>query len=35
MDLVLFPDVNLYAWRLLTAAFSMSLLLYGLISEGR
>jgi hypothetical protein len=34
VDLVLLPDVDLYRWRLLTAAVAMLLLLYGLISEG-
>ena len=33
VDLVLFPDVNLYRWRLITAAIAMVLLLYGLIWE--
>jgi len=32
-DLVMFPDVNLYHWRLATAAVAMILLLYGLIWE--
>jgi len=30
-DLIVFPDVDLYLWRLLTAAIAMLLLLYGLI----
>jgi hypothetical protein len=30
-DLVVFPDVNLYPWRLGTAAVAVLLLLYGLI----
>jgi hypothetical protein len=34
LDLVIFPDVNLYRWRLLTAAAAMLILLYGLIWEG-
>ena len=34
LDLVIFPDVDLYRWRLLAAAVSMLLLLYGLIWEG-
>jgi uncharacterized protein DUF5985 len=34
MDLVMLPDVNLYIWRLVTAAVAMVLLLYGLIWEG-
>ncbi|HEY2380367.1 MAG TPA: DUF5985 family protein [Terriglobia bacterium] len=33
VDLVLFPDVNLYRLRLGTAAAAMILLLYGLIWE--
>ncbi len=33
VDLVVFPDVNLYRLRLLTAAAAMLLLLYGLIWE--
>jgi hypothetical protein len=33
VDLVLFPDVNLYRLRLTTAAIAMILLLYGLIWE--
>jgi uncharacterized protein DUF5985 len=32
-DLVLFPEVDLYIYRLVTAAIALSLLLYGLISE--
>jgi fluoride ion exporter CrcB/FEX len=32
-DLNLVPDVSLYRWRLGTAAFSMLLMLYGLIFE--
>jgi hypothetical protein len=34
LDLVVFPDVNLYSWRLVTAAISMLMLLWGLIWEG-
>jgi D-alanyl-lipoteichoic acid acyltransferase DltB (MBOAT superfamily) len=34
LDLVIFPDVDLYLWRLLTAAGAMLVLLYGLIWEG-
>lgn len=34
VDLVIFPDVNLYLYRLLTAALAMLILLYGLIWEG-
>ena len=33
VDLVLFPDVDLYPLRLATAAVAMALLLYGLIWE--
>jgi hypothetical protein len=33
VDLVLFPDVNLYRVRLITAAAAMILLLYGLVWE--
>jgi hypothetical protein len=35
IDLVIYPDeVNLYRWRLLSAAIAMMLLVYGLIWEG-
>jgi Family of unknown function (DUF5985) len=34
LDLVVLPAVDLYFWRLLTAAASMLALLYGLIWEG-
>lgn len=35
LDLVIFPnEVNLYRWRLLSAAIAMLLLVYGLIWEG-
>ncbi len=34
IDLVIFPAIDLYRWRLLTAAVSMLVLLYGLIWEG-
>jgi hypothetical protein len=34
VDLVMLPNVDLYLWRLITAAVSMLLLLYGLIWEG-
>ena len=34
VDLVLFPDINLFQLRLIIAAVSMTLLLYGLIWEG-
>jgi len=33
VDLVLLPDVNLYIWRLTTAAGAMLLLVYGLVFE--
>jgi hypothetical protein len=35
VDLVLLPQVDLYPFRLLTAAASMLILLYGLIWEGQ
>ena len=31
VDLIVFPDVDLYRWRLASAALGMILLLYGLI----
>lgn len=34
LDLVIFTNVDLYRWRLVTAAASMLILLYGLIWEG-
>lgn len=34
LDLVIYPNVDLYLWRLLTAAVAMMILLYGLIWEG-
>lgn len=34
VDLVLLPNVDLYFWRLLTAAVAMMVLMYGLIWEG-
>ncbi|HJT54264.1 MAG TPA: DUF5985 family protein [Candidatus Angelobacter sp.] len=34
LDLVVFTQVDLYLWRLLTATGSMLALLYGLIWEG-
>ena len=34
LDLVTFPQVDLYIWRLLVAAIGMLLLLFGLIWEG-
>ena len=33
LDLVIFPEIDLYRWRLVTAAIAMLLLLYGLIWE--
>jgi len=35
VDLVIVPDVDLYFWRLLTAAMAAALLVYGLIWESR
>ncbi|WP_348267655.1 DUF5985 family protein [Edaphobacter paludis] len=34
LDLVVLPQVDLYVWRLATAAVATLLLLYGLIWEG-
>ncbi len=34
LDLVMLPNVDLYVWRLGTAAVAMTFLLYGLIWEG-
>jgi hypothetical protein len=34
VDLVLLPQIDLYFWRLLTAAIAMLILLWGLIWEG-
>ncbi|MFZ0706443.1 MAG: DUF5985 family protein [Candidatus Korobacteraceae bacterium] len=34
LDLIVFPAVDLYRWRLITAAVGMLILLYGLIWEG-
>lgn len=34
LDLVVFLNIDLYRWRLLTAAAAMFVLLYGLIWEG-
>lgn len=34
LDLIVWPSVDLYPWRLGTAAISMFLLLFGLIWEG-
>ena len=33
LDLVLFPEIDLYRWRLITAAIAMLTLVYGLIWE--
>ncbi|MEO8657364.1 MAG: DUF5985 family protein [Bryobacteraceae bacterium] len=35
VDLVMFPEVNLFIWRLGTAAISMGLLVYGLVWDSR
>jgi hypothetical protein len=35
IDLVIVPDVDLYRWRLVSAAAAMLLLLYGLIWEDK
>ena len=34
VDLVLLPNVDLYLWRLITAAIAMMFLMYGLIWDG-
>lgn len=34
IDLKMFPDTDLYVWRLITAAIAMLILLFGLIWEG-
>jgi hypothetical protein len=34
LDLVIFPRIDLYRWRLVTAAVSMLILVFGLIWEG-
>lgn len=34
VDLVLLPELDLYFWRLLTAAIAMMILMWGLIWEG-
>ena len=34
LDLVVYPDVDLYLWRETTAAVSMLILLFGMIWEG-
>ncbi len=35
VDLVMFPDVDLYVWRLSSAAIGMAFLLYGLIWDSQ
>jgi Family of unknown function (DUF5985) len=35
LDLVVVPNVDLYRWRLMTAALAMALLVYGLIWESK
>ena len=35
VDLVMFPSVDLYFWRLSAAAIGMALLLYGLIWDSK
>ncbi|MBI4902861.1 MAG: hypothetical protein HY820_04450 [Acidobacteria bacterium] len=35
IDLVVYRDVDLFQWRLITAALAMAVLLYGLIWEDR
>jgi hypothetical protein len=35
IDLVVFPDIDLFQWRLVTAVLAMAVLLYGLIWEDR
>jgi hypothetical protein len=35
VDLVMVPEIDLYIWRLATAAVAMALLLYGLIWDSR
>ena len=34
VDLAILPDVDLYLWRLISAAVSMLILIYGLVWEG-
>jgi hypothetical protein len=34
LDLVLLPNIDLYIWRLSTAAAAMLILVYGLVWEG-
>jgi hypothetical protein len=34
LDLVVFPNIDLYRWRLTVAAIAMVLLVFGLIWEG-
>jgi len=35
VDLIVFPDIDLYRLRLVTAAIAMGMLLYGLIWENK
>lgn len=35
VDLVMFPNIDLYFWRLVTAAIATVLLVYGLIWDSR
>lgn len=35
VDLVVFPQIDLFSWRLGTTALAMTLLLYGLIWESK
>ena len=35
VDLVMLPEIDLYRWRLISAAVAMMVLLYGLIWEDR
>jgi hypothetical protein len=34
VDLKIFPEIDLYPWRLITATIAMLILLFGLIWEG-
>jgi uncharacterized membrane protein YqjE len=34
VDIIVLPDVDLYRWRLVTAALSMLVLVFGLIWDG-
>lgn len=35
VDLVMFPEVDLYLWRLLASAIAMAFMLYGLIWDSQ